>query len=72
MICGRLGEYRYFDMDQAIGGALRIARVVLRTSSATSSKVIGQRTAQSEHLLNAGRVVATIPRRNSRLNDTLS
>ncbi len=24
-VCGRLGEYRYYDMDQAIGRALRIA-----------------------------------------------
>lgn len=24
-ICGRLGEYRYYDMDQAIGRAMRIA-----------------------------------------------
>ena len=31
MICGRLGEYRYFDMDQAIGRALRIARKILRS-----------------------------------------
>jgi UDP-galactopyranose mutase len=26
LICGRLGEYRYYDMDQAIGRALMIAR----------------------------------------------
>ncbi len=25
-VCGRLGEYRYYDMDQAIGRALRIAQ----------------------------------------------
>jgi UDP-galactopyranose mutase len=31
MICGRLGEYRYFDMDQAIGRALRIGRKILRS-----------------------------------------
>jgi len=31
MICGRLGEYRYYDMDQAIGKALRIARKILRS-----------------------------------------
>jgi UDP-galactopyranose mutase len=31
MICGRLGEYRYFDMDQAIGRALRLARKILRS-----------------------------------------
>jgi UDP-galactopyranose mutase len=26
LVCGRLGEYRYYDMDQAIGRALMIAR----------------------------------------------
>lgn len=26
LICGRLGEYRYFDMDQAIGRALMLAQ----------------------------------------------
>ena len=30
LICGRLGEYRYYDMDQAIGRALHLARRVLR------------------------------------------
>lgn len=30
-VCGRLGEYRYFDMDQAIGRALRIAREILHS-----------------------------------------
>ena len=29
LICGRLGEYRYFDMDQAIGRAMRLASKVL-------------------------------------------
>jgi len=29
IICGRLGEYRYLDMDQAIGRALRIAATIL-------------------------------------------
>ena len=29
IVCGRLGEYRYYDMDQAIGRALTIARRVL-------------------------------------------
>jgi UDP-galactopyranose mutase len=31
LICGRLGEYRYFDMDQAIGRALRLSRKILRS-----------------------------------------
>lgn len=29
MICGRLGEYRYYDMDQAIGRALMLSRRLL-------------------------------------------
>jgi UDP-galactopyranose mutase len=29
-ICGRLGEYRYYDMDQAIGRAMKIATDLLR------------------------------------------
>lgn len=29
MICGRLGEYRYFDMDQAIGRAMKLAQNIL-------------------------------------------
>jgi UDP-galactopyranose mutase len=29
LVCGRLGEYRYFDMDQAIARALQISKKVL-------------------------------------------
>ena len=29
MVCGRLGEYRYYDMDQAIGRAMMLARQLL-------------------------------------------
>lgn len=29
LICGRLGEYRYFDMDQAIGRAIALADTIL-------------------------------------------
>jgi UDP-galactopyranose mutase len=29
MLCGRLGEYRYYDMDQAIGRAMLLAREVM-------------------------------------------
>lgn len=29
LVCGRLGEYRYYDMDQAIGRAMRLARTIL-------------------------------------------
>jgi UDP-galactopyranose mutase len=34
-ICGRLGEYRYYDMDQAIGRAMEIARHLLEKDNAT-------------------------------------
>jgi UDP-galactopyranose mutase len=30
VVCGRLGEYRYYDMDQAIGRALTLARRALQ------------------------------------------
>jgi UDP-galactopyranose mutase len=30
LVCGRLGEYRYYDMDQAIGRALSLAERILR------------------------------------------
>lgn len=29
LICGRLGEYRYYDMDQAIGRAMKLAQTIL-------------------------------------------
>ena len=29
LICGRLGEYRYYDMDQAIGRAMKLASETL-------------------------------------------
>jgi len=29
LVCGRLGEYRYYDMDQAIGRAMMLARQLL-------------------------------------------
>jgi UDP-galactopyranose mutase len=29
LICGRLGEYRYYDMDQAIGRAMKLASDIL-------------------------------------------
>ena len=32
IVCGRLGEYRYYDMDQAIGRAMVIARRLLSGS----------------------------------------
>ncbi|MBL4575750.1 MAG: NAD(P)-binding protein [Opitutaceae bacterium] len=32
LVCGRLGEYRYFDMDQAIGRAMLLAERILRNA----------------------------------------
>ncbi len=32
LICGRLGEYRYFDMDQAIGRAMMLVERILATT----------------------------------------
>jgi UDP-galactopyranose mutase len=29
LVCGRLGEYRYYEMDQAIGRAMMLARKIL-------------------------------------------
>jgi len=34
LICGRLGEYRYYDMDQAIARAMMLARRILCNESA--------------------------------------
>jgi UDP-galactopyranose mutase len=34
LICGRLGEYRYFDMDQAIARALTLANRILERGTA--------------------------------------
>ena len=30
LICGRLGEYKYYDMDQAIGRAMMLASGILQ------------------------------------------
>ena len=30
LMCGRLGEYRYYDMDQAIGRAMNHAEAIVR------------------------------------------
>lgn len=35
LVCGRLGEYRYYDMDQAIGRAMMLARQLLAQPHAT-------------------------------------
>jgi UDP-galactopyranose mutase len=35
LICGRLGEYRYYDMDQAIARAMKLASGLLRDQAVT-------------------------------------
>ena len=40
LICGRLGEYRYYDMDQAIGRAMMLVqKQILPTLSANSGRI---------------------------------
>ena len=39
LICGRLGEYRYYDMDHAIGRALRLAKRILTRDGRPSELV---------------------------------
>jgi UDP-galactopyranose mutase len=41
MVCGRLGEYRYYDMDQAIGRAMVLAKriLVMRSASGLESAI---------------------------------
>jgi UDP-galactopyranose mutase len=50
LICGRLGEYRYYDMDQAIGRAMMLAQTILNSA--------GQ-SAPAETRSPAGRSIAT-------------
>lgn len=38
LICGRLGEYRYYDMDQAIGRAMNFASEILRNFGIVESE----------------------------------
>jgi len=61
MICGRLGEYRYFDMDQAIGRALGIARKILRSLTVTARQFVAQPRTQEELLMAAGKVLMNAP-----------
>jgi UDP-galactopyranose mutase len=41
LICGRLGEYRYYDMDQAIGRAMKLAGRILKQHEEGSSADVG-------------------------------
>lgn len=39
LICGRLGEYRYYDMDQAIGRAMVLARQLIGLETVLKSEL---------------------------------
>jgi UDP-galactopyranose mutase len=41
LVCGRLGEYRYFDMDQAIARARTLARRIIRERAGTPIRLAG-------------------------------
>ncbi len=41
LACGRLGEYRYYDMDQAIGRAMTLATRILRDEGVTRIRLDG-------------------------------
>ena len=43
IMCGRLGEYRYYDMDQAIGKAMKVADRILLTSGRQTWPVTASR-----------------------------
>jgi UDP-galactopyranose mutase len=44
LVCGRLGEYRYFDMDQAIGRAIMLAERILTNDVSAVKQLIGVET----------------------------
>ncbi len=46
LVCGRLGEYKYYDMDQAIARAMVLAERILSVDSAQRIIVPGTRTAK--------------------------
>ena len=46
LVCGRLGEYKYYDMDQAIATAMVLAERILSVDSAQRIIVPGTRTAK--------------------------
>lgn len=42
LVCGRLGEYRYYDMDQAIGRAMTLATRILRDAGVSRIRLGGR------------------------------
>src|SRR5580704_227420 len=55
LICGRLGEYRYFDMDQAIGRAIRLAQEILKPVLPTQPQFIPRTNTHTELLNTVGK-----------------
>ena len=39
LICGRLGEYRYYDMDQAIARSMQLAKQIIGSKSGKAGKI---------------------------------
>jgi UDP-galactopyranose mutase len=72
LTCGRLGEYRYFDMDQAVGRALRIARKILRVSPPMARVLPDYSEARADLLMAAGKVLAAPKGVNRPISSTLS
>jgi UDP-galactopyranose mutase len=60
MICGRLGEYRYFDMDQAIGRALRIGQKILLSTPVVRPELMAGSSARAE-VMAAGKMLTKNP-----------
>jgi len=46
LICGRLGEYRYYDMDQAIARSMLLARRITGSKSGNAGKINRQNTSK--------------------------
>jgi hypothetical protein len=64
MICGRLGEYRYFDMDQAIGRALRIGQKILLSTPVVRPELMAGSSARAE-VMAAGKMLTKNPSQGS-------
>jgi UDP-galactopyranose mutase len=47
LLCGRLGEYRYYDMDQAIGRAMSLGEGILRDETPSGYGQSGEQTTRS-------------------------
>ena len=58
LVCGRLGEYKYYDMDQAIGRAMMLAEKLLESHTNTSiEKIVIQSKSLSDEIAHSLSVV---------------